>query len=1197
MTYLKSCEAIIPSIHLHKYIHRNPGADVIMDNYELVFFRQAAPLLVVHSADKSEAIDSLNNAFSQYNLGSCVWDNSILKNRLLSLKFIVKFYGDDRIYKDYKTEGEGHLILSPFNPKSDLFPNGILSQNWFSKYFDRYPFAVIHIVEELKLSNESLRHMKESYTNGRIRFILVIVGKAIDEQRLTTIRQETNIPKSDMYKLDDSANTLKLSETLIATIASTIKSSASSFYSDIQHRIKQRHKKYYTLTEATDIDTHVTLTPKFLETRNLIKEAIINEFISPHNLEPALPTFETAYQNLIELLEETFPANSLEKLSDHDRKLMLQIQNLIDTVAFHIVRGYLSSEKPVVALKKHMAHIVNVTEAVGANRPQWLSIQYEWLAELISVVPASVLGDDSQQAKQKKIKNKVPTIPFFGGFQFFDGDFYDVYSHPGLIFMKAASLLKDVEHGVHRTELLESASECFKRLPESEKSQAHRGFRQYLNWELARAHEKLSHSEKSEKALTHYESCFSYATLGLCWPQLGSFLVGNLLAEYESRDRLTKLVTTAIRASKMTPAPVVNHKVKELQLKDIQIEMDDNLIDVKALCFKDQNSRTISVSELFGTQVSILSLVNLKILASYLGVSDPLQLTLDSLTISYEKIDGQGKGNMKNVILKHDASVDNHRNPIIPDLEDANDILQGATDLSFKPNVSEPKIIQLFQSCHRAGTYVVSSVSASMTIHNDQGSVAIVKDDFIGVRAKDTTQELWHHAWVYTKSEDSFANRFPLRLHNDPPYIARVNPLKPNVIVSTIHTDITSLVVGERASIPFQISHKLLGENAVDYGKVLLTAKVDIIGAIDGEKNLITPQVNWDGLKDDEALPLDKLISGNAPEDHKLNITLHNRPSTQSLDTKSYMVNITMQTWVRDEYSSSTEESDMGDLAVYDTALFSYSVIDAPFQCRFSVFPAYREEGVSDMPCPFVILDGDGAQPQSMPVVSRFWKGALRLLPIEDAFKGELPEIVSTTFNIRTKNLEVSIELVDEVLRDGESIVQLFSSRIKSGSHRNVLVNSTVSIEWRRPGQQDRTNIFESDEWEIALPLSDPRVLLDVKQLDSDEVRLKYIIENPTPRVFTFTTLLAPEETSDGTVWDFSDDRNSSPLDQPAFPVLPFNRHVIEYYAKSSGLEAVDLPRMKVYDVHFKVFLPALPVTSNARVANKNLRWFKKQST
>ena len=54
-------------------------------------------------------------------------------------------------------------------------------------------------------------------------------------------------------------------------------------------------------------------------------------------------------------------------------------------MAFHIVRGYLSIEEPLKALK-HQTHILNVKSVINedsSHSSNWESIQYEWLAQLM----------------------------------------------------------------------------------------------------------------------------------------------------------------------------------------------------------------------------------------------------------------------------------------------------------------------------------------------------------------------------------------------------------------------------------------------------------------------------------------------------------------------------------------------------------------------------------------------------------------------------------------------------------------------------------------------------------------------------------------------------------------------------------------------------------------------------------------------
>lgn len=1146
-----------------------------MDNYKSVFFRQASPLLVVHSTINNSISDTILDGFSRYDLGSCVWDNAILKNRLLSLKYLIKIHRSDEAYADFESNSDGHLILSPFNPESDLYPNGILSDNWFNKYFDKKPFAVVVIFSDNDTLVERLRNMKALYAPYRIRLVVIIVGNP-DDDRMTVLRQETNIAKADLFRLKDSADVLKDAESTVAMIASSLKTSASTFYSDIQHRIRQRHKKYYTLADGHAADTKVTLTPKFLETRNLIKEALINEFISPNNLEPTLTTFESAYQNLIELIDENF-SSLTQDLSTHDEKLKLQLQTLTDTTAFHIVRGYISVEKPIVALKKHTAHIVNVSEVLGTQQ-NWLSNQYEWLAELLSIVPPTTLSLAMAPAKKT---TKVPTLPFFGGFQFLDGEYYNVFSHPGMIYMKAASLLTEDSNLIHRAELLERALEYFKE--QTNESGTHVGILQYLNWELAEAYERLL--PKSGKALKFYEACFSYAGKESHWSGINSLLVSKLLSEYQAKNDQEKVYDTLIFASCMKDLTKLSPQLNQLAIDDVKVSQTHKLIEVEVLCFKDETSRAISVFEQLGTQLTITPRIDLNQLQKLANVKSALSLKATKITLKYKTT--EGKGVLKNVSIIHEESA-KQEVFILPELEAVDELLIGSADLYFNTAPKSQKIIQVFQPCQRSGTYVVEAVDVELIIVDSLGAKLFSQD--MSIQVADTQTEnlkhgLWHHAWIYSRDETRIAKKHSLRLHNDPPYMARVTPMKPKVAVSLHASELKSIVLGERIIVPFTISHQITGSTAVDYGQVSLAVKIDIVGE-GGEKDNISVQANWDNLKDDEPLSLDDISGKDASKNHKLNISLSWRPNVPLPESNSYRISISMQTWVKDN-----EEN--GEMAIYDTAQFACPIISRPFRPQFSIFPRYQEEGRNDMPCPFVVLNGEGAPMSSMPLVSRLWQGSLRLTPIPEAFGGELPEVVRATYNIRTKNQEVNIDYVGDTDAESGLIRQLFASNCKSGSHRNVVVITTVTIEWKRSAQT-RVNVFESEEWEITLPLSDPRVLLEVVQSSATCVKLKYIIENPTPRIFTFTTLLSPHETTDGTSWDMSDSRNMLPLEQAPFPVVPFNRHTMEYYCSCDNTEpVVDLPRMKVYDIHYKVFLPPLAVTSNARVVQKNLRWIK----
>ena len=134
-------------------------------------------------------------------------------------------------------------------------------------------------------------------------------------------------------------------------------------------------------------------------------------------------------------------------------------------------------------------------------------------------------------------------------------------------------------------------------------------------------------------------------------------------------------------------------------------------------------------------------------------------------------------------------------------------------------------------------------------------------------------------------------------------------------------------------------------------------------------------------------------------------------------------------------------------------------------------------------------------------------------------------EIVDIEFNIVSKNPELIIDLINN---DTNNTIenQQFITRSKSGfSHRNVTVVSSAIIKWKRRNHNDNDNDddeiineFETPEWEITLPLSEPRVLFRIIEQEQEQeqeqdakhnncYKLQYILENPTPSIYIYYSI------------------------------------------------------------------------------------------
>lgn len=126
-----------------------------MDIYNQLLLQQLAPFVKVNYSECLADITSqLRSNFDKYNISNSAWDNSILKNRLLATNYIIEFTESWDISVPLKQPlpdgeedrtSEVHSIFSPFNPSSDIYPNGIISENWFKKYICDLPCSYIAV--------------------------------------------------------------------------------------------------------------------------------------------------------------------------------------------------------------------------------------------------------------------------------------------------------------------------------------------------------------------------------------------------------------------------------------------------------------------------------------------------------------------------------------------------------------------------------------------------------------------------------------------------------------------------------------------------------------------------------------------------------------------------------------------------------------------------------------------------------------------------------------------------------------------------------------------------------------------------------------------------------------------------------------------------------------------------------------------
>ncbi|KAG7724204.1 hypothetical protein KL933_004955 [Ogataea haglerorum] len=135
---------------------------------------------------------------------------------------------------------------------------------------------------------------------------------------------------------------------------------------------------------------------------------------------------------------------------------------------------------------------------------------------------------------------------------------------------------------------------------------------------------------------------------------------------------------------------------------------------------------------------------------------------------------------------------------------------------------------------------------------------------------------------------------------------------------------------------------------------------------------------------------------------------------------------------------------------------------------------------------------------------------------------------------------------------------------------RSMGLELYLSFEYVLQGRpQSLTNRYRALLWKGTLPHMDPRTLVSVDYA-ADALHVTYVIENPTSRIFQFSTTLSTSEN-----FKIRNYRN-----QHNFSVLPFMKQVLRLeYEQLAGEEWTKLPEFRIYDLNYKIYLNAQPTS------------------
>ncbi|KAI5965119.1 hypothetical protein KGF57_000912 [Candida theae] len=1248
-----STKAIQPNVD----ISLSSGPD--MENYNQSLLQQLNPLLRIHIDSHirdTEEVKTLLTQFELYNVKGKVWDNSAIRNRLTTPKYILSIqHGDEVEVQKRENVPNQHSVISPFNKDSPIFPNGILTHHWFEKYITSKPFGLIYVCEldsagedvEFAITMKKLKLKLEEIDCKLI--LLLITPQPIDEERMNMFRAELNFPKPhSLFNLSKSSPTLQSdSEVLVSNVLSSLTKPSHGYYANLEYKLKQRYKKVYDIPPTDDVDTSIELSPKFLEIRNMIKQGMILQFMNPTNLEPGVKILEIAYQDLISLLDGIYAIN----LSEHDNTIIGQLMTLLDIIAFHIVRGYFTIEEPIKALRKHKTHIINVVEVLKRDH-DWISVQYEWLAQLMKLIPYSIITNlNSTAVSQLKAKSKnantLAMMSHFGGIHTPE---FDLITNPGLVLVKAYEMSS---HGEKKIELLQNAIETL----ETNQSNALNkssvsgqdnldSLLSYLTWLIG---EEYFASAEYKKASDYFE--MAYSSLGSAkWSDISYFLLEKLLKCYIELGVKKSELNTILKLSTIPKRFIADKLVHsssnvfEFDKSDGISTMEVDILDSKLhelflvdalLVNNNLSSGATTVGDEVLAQIDLKSKLDLRMMRLLLPQTTDINVSLNQIDVIFSKADDKPVSNstgLKNVSITNDGTKQqNGANLIVLKGQELSTTFADSANLSIaSPNSS--LTIQQVQKVTNTGHFQIDTIKLQITIELRHGGKVIRLNKI------ELHQTFPHSILQQRKVKLPNGLTKTIRLGTDgsstatattvttasvpvPPHQLVVTPPTPDLIVTTSN-DTDCYIVGERLSIPLKYRFK--------NGDIFY--KADLMATVKHGDVVVT----WDKLKDEEPLVLKGGAKGDsASGDNEEGHVLHVYARNWSGDIMNIEISLAV-TYSGDEDEASGE----GLSAVYKVFELQLPVIAEPFKYDYSISP-YLDEKSLDL---YVrsekeseVSDEEAGKVHEAPLLLRQWKGKLRLndqyaLRFGTASNGndedDAKDCTSKWLQVVDVDFDVISGLPDlqlTMLSKRGKYDQLFATQlVPSGKmYRNAQIITSMTVKWKRPDSGDReknenetggVNELTIPEWKVQVPLVAPRVLLFVKDrrketaandeddIDFDHFAFHYVIENPSVHELAFVCELTDFDKTwqiDTTTDKENDDLTKQYIDSKPFTVRPNSRKVIQFQMKKqkksniatdTGSEhAVRLPTFKLFDINYKVYLYVAPTQSNVKVKNGNL--------
>ncbi|ODV87955.1 hypothetical protein CANARDRAFT_26129 [[Candida] arabinofermentans NRRL YB-2248] len=1048
--------------------------------------------------------------------------------------------------------------LSTLDPNSKYYQT-ILPLEWIQKYRDIVPFVFISVHEldgdiedasecmaaDKKLADEIIK-LKEQVTKRGIKFLsLILCSRSTAlrpelDERVNALRKATILPsRTGMLFLQ--AGTQRELETFALSIIHLIKPWSIEYYSAQEKKLQRKKSQ--------------VLNPNYKEKFWLARQALKNAvFLEMKGInEYSTKSLEYAYEKLVDAV----------RLIDTEKeeKLWEQSRLLLDFTGIHITRSYLILGDSNQAYKKFDIHIQNVLSILpktiirSYSVISWLSLQLTWLAQLIELVPENIIPIDR-------------SLQPFTNSKWFGTNTLEVsgLSMPqgGYLYLQACSLMRR-----RKIQAKESANDDAD-TPKLFDSYMALPIEDELKFDytdaciklLSGALEFFSRAKRSKFSRSESyiyfqlgEENFSIKNYGMA---VNNYLVALTIFKNENWNGIVaiilfRLFNCSLKLKQEKDAQMYYLQMCTLDQRHVKpfmklVQADVTNISTKATSADESLSSQSSDSDL-GELILKDNLFEcssvFKDLPYSLTDTVYFQVTLKPTAnnllqdLKMSEIHIQFSNKFRGIKVIHNESLPLNESGLIKFV----DTQKGKDELLFEANLTllkdkQPIIINFELNPNRIGRFKIQSIRLKLSSNNIFFANHVSPSIVSGNKLK----------WFKPYSSLKYGNSLAYDIVTGKQLEFEITPKQPKIEVNIEHTK----YVYNGQIVPITI--KCINKDLDRYG-LQFAATATISG-----KQLL--KFKWDKEVEYSSTyhSPDILESGDGTTSNVLFMYL---PLIEDLTSDVVKVELNLKYLI-----DNNEDATVENIKSLEIPILSL------FKLNFSIFPMTN----SVIPSIFDLseTDASGSIP-TLPVHNRSWlgKSSIKNLAEEGLKISDIKlQIVTVSANSVTDLIEPENPYPTlEIDSNSEDSIKFNFLSYCLDNHLKKSINIEINISFYYEFlNQDLLiiNKFEASLWKGALPHMDPRSLVNLTKLSDTLLEVEYIVENPTSRIFQFSSTLSPAEAFQ--ILNFKNQYN--------FSILPFMKQFIKFrYQLVDSVQigdVVKLPEFKIYDLNYKVYLNSL---------------------